>query len=101
MDRGSKWTYNLTMLFFRVVVPCRLISRYQTLKMETVCFSEMLVSTYSPTWHDNPEEQYYHPHHCQNLKTDIQFCWKNVLENSHLENKEGNGRTILNRILDK
>jgi hypothetical protein len=51
-----------------MIWPCRLIGRYQhfremyclhlrwlaqALKIETVCFSEALVSTYEPTWHHN------------------------------------------------
>jgi hypothetical protein len=37
------------------------------LKMETVCFSKMLISTNQFTWHLNPEE---HLHHChKNIKS--------------------------------
>jgi hypothetical protein len=40
----------MTMLFFWIETPCRLVGRYQrfgeiALKMETVCFSETVVST--------------------------------------------------------
>jgi hypothetical protein len=45
------------------------IFRAEMLKMETVCFSESLVSTYESTQHHNPEEQYRHPEHCENLKS--------------------------------
>jgi hypothetical protein len=31
-----------------------------THKMEAVCFSETLVSTYESTWHHNPEEQHWY-----------------------------------------
>jgi hypothetical protein len=31
-----------------------------SLKMETVCFCETLVSTYKPKWRYNPEEQHRH-----------------------------------------
>jgi hypothetical protein len=30
--------------------------QFLTLKMETVCFSEILVYVYKSTWHQNPEE---------------------------------------------
>jgi hypothetical protein len=39
-------------MFFWVLVPCR------------------LVSTYESTWHQNPE-QHHHPHHHENLKSHI------------------------------
>jgi hypothetical protein len=65
------------LLLFSVVTSCRLIGGYQrfgethclhlqplspssTLKMEIVCFSEMLVSTYGYTRCHNPEEQHSH-----------------------------------------
>jgi hypothetical protein len=37
--------------------------------METVCSSEMLVSTYESTWHHNPEQQNRHLHCHENLKS--------------------------------
>jgi hypothetical protein len=37
------------------------------LKMEAVCFSETLVSTYESMQHHNSEE-HHHPHHHENLK---------------------------------
>jgi hypothetical protein len=51
------------MLVFWAAIPCGLVGRYQqfgqtsALNMETVCFSELLVSTYKSTWHYNPEEK--------------------------------------------
>jgi hypothetical protein len=52
----------MTMLFLWVVMSYRLVGRYQrfgetALNMETVCFSETLVSTYESTRH-NPEDQH-------------------------------------------
>jgi hypothetical protein len=41
------------------------VSPYTTLKVETVCFIEMLISTY--TQYQNPEK--HHLHHCENLKS--------------------------------
>jgi hypothetical protein len=37
--------------------------------METVCFSEMLVSAYESTRRHNPEEERRHLHRCENLKS--------------------------------
>jgi hypothetical protein len=55
------------MMMFWVVAPCRLVGRYHRfggMKMETVCFSETLVSTYESTRRHNPEQQH---HHCRGL----------------------------------
>jgi hypothetical protein len=58
----------MSMLVFWVVTPCGLVRRYQRfgetyclqlLYMETVCFSETLVSAYKSTWSYNPEDQTY------------------------------------------
>jgi hypothetical protein len=43
------------------------------LKMETVCFSEALVSICDYTWHQTPEEQHCHPHCHENLKLHKEF----------------------------
>jgi hypothetical protein len=40
------------------------------LKVEIVCISETLASTYESTQLQNPEEQYHHPHRRENLKSD-------------------------------
>jgi hypothetical protein len=40
------------------VTPFGLIGRSSALKMETVCFSETLASTYESIWHHNPEEHH-------------------------------------------
>jgi hypothetical protein len=40
------------------------------LKMETVCFSKMLVFTYESTRHHNPE-QHCHDDNCKNLKSQV------------------------------
>jgi hypothetical protein len=45
----------MSMLAFWVVTPCGLVGRYQ-MKMETVCSSDILVSTYNSTRGHNPEE---------------------------------------------
>jgi hypothetical protein len=39
------------------------------LKMETVCLTKMLVSTYKSTWHHNLGEQCRHLHHSENPKS--------------------------------
>lgn len=39
--------------------------------MEAECFSEMLASTYKPTWRHNLEDQHRHLHNCENLKSHI------------------------------
>jgi hypothetical protein len=38
------------------------------LSMETLCFSEMIVSTYESTLRHSPEKQHRHIHHRENLK---------------------------------
>jgi hypothetical protein len=43
--------------------------------METVFFSEMLVSTCLSTWCHNPEEQHRHPHYCENFKSHSENIW--------------------------
>jgi hypothetical protein len=45
----------MSMLVFWIVMLCGL----EALKMERVCFSETLVSTYKSTWCYNPEDQYH------------------------------------------
>jgi hypothetical protein len=63
------WSLNMSILLFWVVTLYGLVGRYQrfreifclhcpasSLKMETVFFSETLVSTYKSTWWHNPEE---------------------------------------------
>jgi hypothetical protein len=40
-----------------------------TLQMETVCFSETLVSTYALTWCHSTEGQHRHLDHRENLKS--------------------------------
>jgi hypothetical protein len=72
------------MIFFWVMAPCRLVGRCQRfggtyclnlqpldvlslssgLKMETVCFSEMVASTDKSAWRQNPEEHYYNEIRC-------------------------------------
>jgi hypothetical protein len=39
--------------------------------MQTVCFSEMMVSTYESTQRHNPDQQYCHLHHHKNLKSHL------------------------------
>jgi hypothetical protein len=41
----------------------------EALKMETVCFSEMLASTDELTRRKNPEEEHHHPYRRENLKS--------------------------------
>jgi hypothetical protein len=51
----------MLMLLLWVVTPCGLVGRYQrpeVLKLETVCFSETLVSTDESARRHNLEEQY-------------------------------------------
>jgi hypothetical protein len=63
----------MTIIFFRILVPCRLVGRCRpyinpstsrigtsTLKMQIVCFSETLESTYECTRRKNPEQQQSH-----------------------------------------
>jgi hypothetical protein len=69
--------------------------------METVCFSEMLVSTYESTLHHNPEE-YCHHHQCKNLKfllcVDQQkIVWMSLLHKPVLCNSFPVCMTCLNR----
>jgi hypothetical protein len=46
---------------------CVLLLVCDTLKMETTCFSETLVSTYESTRRHNPEQQHRNPHRHENL----------------------------------
>jgi hypothetical protein len=62
---GVLTAVKMTMLFFWVVTPCRLVGRNHcledTLKMETVCLSETL-STYETLRRHNPEQlRWYFP----------------------------------------
>jgi hypothetical protein len=62
----------MSRLVFWVVIPCGLVGRYKLfggtyhlhfqtdLKMEVVCSSETLISTYKSTQHYNPEDQKDH-----------------------------------------
>jgi hypothetical protein len=65
-------------MFFWVLMLCGLIMDTNilekctvsiALKKETVYFSKTLVSAYEFTWHDNPDEQHRHLHHCENCKS--------------------------------
>jgi hypothetical protein len=47
------------------VVGRQWLSPCSVLTLETVCFSESMVSAYKSTWHYNP--QHWHLHQCQNL----------------------------------
>jgi hypothetical protein len=44
--------------------------------METVCFSETLASTDESARPQNPEEQQYHPHRRENLKSQVNETWE-------------------------
>jgi hypothetical protein len=50
------------------------------LKTEIVHFSEMLVSTYKTTWHQNPRLHHHNNNHCEILKSHVHFhvCNTNV-----------------------
>jgi hypothetical protein len=48
---------------------CQCQSLTSTVKMEVVCYSEMLVSTYMSIWHYYPEDQHWHFQCCENLKS--------------------------------
>jgi hypothetical protein len=41
------------------------------LKIETVCFSEILAPIYKSTQHWNPEDHPHHSHCCKHFKSDI------------------------------
>jgi hypothetical protein len=47
------------------------ICRASTLKMEVICFSEILVTTYKATWHHNPEDHNRYIRSCENLRFQI------------------------------
>jgi hypothetical protein len=72
----------MSILFFWVVTPCRLVGRYQrfggttALKMKAVCSSETLASTYKSAWHHNTEDQHRHFHHRENLKFEKVHPWR-------------------------
>jgi hypothetical protein len=67
-DLWFSWQWRCWMLLFSVVTLCGLLGKYQHFReahhfhcqeqKETVCFSEMLVSTYKSTWWHSPEEHY-------------------------------------------
>jgi hypothetical protein len=49
------------------------------LKMETICVSETLASTYESTWRQNPKQERRHPHRRENLKTQSsELCLKTL-----------------------
>jgi hypothetical protein len=45
------------------------------MKMKVVCSSKLLVTTYKPRWHHNPEDHNQHLHCCENLKSLTIFAW--------------------------
>jgi hypothetical protein len=47
---------------------------FSALKTETVCFSETLVSIYKSTRRCNLEDQHWHLHRRENLKSIIKIC---------------------------
>jgi hypothetical protein len=59
---GETLTQGLILiLVFWLVLPCGCVGRYhEALKMEAICSSKMLVSTYESTQCYNPEEQHQH-----------------------------------------
>jgi hypothetical protein len=52
---------------------CLYLQPWRWLNMETVCFSETLLSTDESTRRQNPEEQHRHPHCRENLKSHTVF----------------------------
>jgi hypothetical protein len=57
-------------MFFWVLAPCGLVGRFpQAKKMQTVWFSETLMSTDESTRRQNSEEQHRRPHHRENRKS--------------------------------
>jgi hypothetical protein len=46
-----------------------MLSASSALKMETVCFSETVVSSYESTLCENPEEERHHPPSHENFKS--------------------------------
>lgn len=70
------------MLSFWVLALCTILcssqclvemSSFSGLKMASLCFSEMLTSTYESTWYQNPEE-HYHPRHYENPKSKLHMA---------------------------
>jgi hypothetical protein len=63
----------VSMFVFWVVTPCGRVGRYRRfggtycLKMETVCSSQTLVSTFKSTRRHNPEDKHFKG--CENLKS--------------------------------
>jgi hypothetical protein len=67
-----------SMLVFWVLMHCRRVGTYQRVgspssglktALETVCFSETLVSTYKSTWRYYPEDQHQYIDGRENLKS--------------------------------
>jgi hypothetical protein len=58
------------------------------LKMETVCFSKTLVSTYESTQHHNQEEQHRHLHHHENLKSSTSVGTEHKMKGKMFMNDE-------------
>jgi hypothetical protein len=61
---NAMWTSRWIQTFWT-----NILHPYSALKMKTVCSSETLVSIYKSTWRYNPEEQCWHLHHHENLKS--------------------------------
>jgi hypothetical protein len=63
---------SMSILFLWVVTPCGLVCGYKRfggLRIEAVCPSETLVSTYESTRRYKPEDQHRHPHRRESLRS--------------------------------
>jgi hypothetical protein len=65
LDSKPKWNCRQVPTFRRNVLPPS-----SALKIEAICSSETLVSTYKSIWHFYPEDQHRHLHRRESLKSD-------------------------------
>jgi hypothetical protein len=70
------------------------------LKMETVCFFEMLAPTYESTRRQNSEEQHYHPHPRENLKSEYTalFIDQRIRDNRRININESASKINISRV---
>jgi hypothetical protein len=85
MQRRRKNSYNIKMAVFWDVAPCGLAEVYWHFST-----SETWINCYQVTWHNISEDIYLHNHHCENLKSQLQYpffckmmCPKNHIQSKH------------------
>jgi uncharacterized protein YhhL (DUF1145 family) len=62
--------YNVLILKMQMMCFSDLRYKTSTLIMEVICYSEMVVTTYKTTQHQNPDHN-QHFNHCENIKSHL------------------------------